>query len=143
MDALTFEPVATMLRLTKTEKEPGEVFNTMVAGLVEALATRCASEKHTLVGHIKGFSAGPDNSYLRVSVSGDGRPVDLEGAIASDSDSILLALNINVFGISAVQIRELLIESIKDLCVQGKAAIAIVDHPLLEKTHAPILKDNK
>jgi hypothetical protein len=127
MDVLKFEPVAVMLRLSKSNNESVDVFNSTVDGLVDVLAARCLSEKRALIGHIKGFAAGQEGSYLRVSASGDGRLTDIEGHIAGAPDTILLTLNIHVFGISAERIKNLLTESIIDVELLGKSAISIVN----------------
>ncbi|MBI5591632.1 MAG: hypothetical protein HY881_14245 [Deltaproteobacteria bacterium] len=127
MDALKFEPVAVMLRLSKSHNESVDVFTDTATGLFDTLATRCLSEKHALIGHIKGFATGPEESYLRVSATGDGRPADSQGHIRGAADAIFLALNILVFGISAERIRDLLSESIIDVELLGKSAISFVN----------------
>ncbi|MFH0727697.1 MAG: hypothetical protein V2B19_15320 [Pseudomonadota bacterium] len=126
-DALNFEPVALRLRVTRAENEPVDVFNAKVLGLIDGLATRCLSEKDAVIGHIKGFAAGPEGSYLRVSALGDGRPVDIEGHIAGEPASIFLTLNIHVFRISADRINALLIESINEAKLLGNSEIFIVN----------------
>lgn len=126
MDALKFEPVSLVLQFTKSKNQVVAVFNATVAELIDTFATRCLNEKQALIGHIKGFAAGPEGSYLRVSASGDGRSVDLEGWIAEMADTLLLTLNIHVFGISAERIRALLLESITDVATPEKARISII-----------------
>jgi hypothetical protein len=126
-DTFNFEPVALRLRVTRLKNEPVEAFKTTVAGLLDVLATRCLSEKGALIGHIKGFAAGPEGSYLRVSAVGDGRPAEIEGHIAGTPEAIFLTLNIHVFGISAERIEALLIESINEAELLGNSEIFIVN----------------
>jgi hypothetical protein len=126
-DTFNFEPVALRLRVTRAENEPVDVFNATVLGLIDILATRCLSEKDAVIGHIKGFAAGPECSYFRVSALGDGRPVDIDGHIAGEPVAIFLTLNIHVFGISADRIKALLIESINEAKLLGNSNIIIVN----------------
>lgn len=126
-DTLNLEPVALRLRVTRAKNEPVEVFNATVLGLIDGLATRCLSEKDAVIGHIKGFAAGPEGSYLRVSAVGDGRQADVAGHIAGEPDSIFLTLNMHVFGVSADRIKGLLIESINDAKLPGNSEIFIVN----------------
>jgi hypothetical protein len=126
-DMLNFEPVALRLRVTRLKNQPVDAFKILVAGLLDVLATRCLSEKEAVIGHIKGFAAGPEGSYLRVSAVGDGRQADVAGQIAGEPDSIFLTLNIHVFGISADRIRALLIESINEAKLLGNSEIFIVN----------------
>lgn len=95
--------------------------------MLDVLATRCLSEAGALIGHIKGFAAGPDGSYLRVSALGDGRLAEVEGHIAGTPGTIFLTLNIHVFGISAERIKALLIESINEAELLGNSEIFIVN----------------
>jgi hypothetical protein len=126
-DTLHFEPVALRLRVTRQKYEPVEAFKILMAGLLDVLATRCSSEKGALIGHIKGFAAGPEGSYLRMSALGDGRPADIEGHIAGTPGAIFLTLNIHVFGISVERIEALLIESINEAELLGNSEIFIVN----------------
>ncbi len=141
MDELKFEPYAVKLCLTRPKNSPKAEFSTAVACLAETVAGRCLSEKEALIGHIKGFASGSDGSYLHVSVTDAARPADIEGHIAGRPKSIILILNVHVFGVSAARLKELLIESLSNPDVEKNATISIVE-PIMshrifkEKNHA-------
>jgi len=126
MDELKFEPYAVRLCLTRPKNSTKAEFSKAVARLAEILASRCLSEKGALIGHIKGFASGSDGSYLHVSVTDGTRPADIEGHIADRPKSIILTLNVHVFGVSAARIKELLIKSLSDPEIEKSALISIV-----------------
>jgi hypothetical protein len=127
MDELGLEPYAVKLRIARPVSVPGAGFGSEVAGFIEAFAKRCAAEENALIGHIKGFAAGQDGSYLWVSVTDPRRFADVEGEIKGDPQSVMLTLNVHVFGLSKKRIKALLTETAADPAVRDRVRISPIE----------------
>ncbi len=96
MTELILEPYAINQRWTAFV--PARSWDRLIADYLEGIARRCQEMGPCLIGHIKGLALFDDGGYLRVSVVSPGRPTQVEGRVPAETTSLLLSLNVIVYG---------------------------------------------
>lgn len=90
------EPYAASQRWTASV--PAPPWEVIIADYFEAIARRCRETGPCLIGHIKGLALFDDGGYLRISVVSSDH-AEVEGRVPPETTSLLLSLNVIVYGI--------------------------------------------
>jgi hypothetical protein len=97
---MKLEPYAAEVYFQSRESVSSEEWGQILARFMECLADGCVKTGPCVIGHIKGLVRGPEKSYMRVSVTSESRPADLEGELPGKRDKLKLTINVIVYGLS-------------------------------------------
>ncbi len=123
---IKLEPYAIKLKIDRRDAYSSVSLDSVIINLVQELAERCMLEKGAVIGHIKGFVKGPDETWFRVSLTDGRRPAEFEGNTLQTQDSIELTLNVHVIGVTANRVGTLLKDTIFTLSEQRDVTICSI-----------------
>jgi hypothetical protein len=123
MTELILEPYAINQRWTASV--PAPPWDALIADYVEAIARRCHEMGPCLIGHIKGLALFDDGGYLRVSVVSPGRPAEKEGYAPTETTSLLLSLNVIVYGLDRSTLELICREEAHHMTEKRKGGIGV------------------
>jgi hypothetical protein len=117
------EPYAVNVRWTTSA--PVLSWEGLIADYFEAIARRCQEMGPCVIGHIKGLAIFDEGGYLRISVVSSDRPADLEGRAPPETTSLLLSLNVIVYGIGRDTLERISREEVHRMTEKWKGTVRV------------------
>jgi hypothetical protein len=121
MSDIKIEPFTAKVYFQLRALAENDVWQEILAGYMDTIAMQCDKTGKCLIGHIKGLTLGPDKSYLQVSVISPSHPADFNGSLAQGMSTLMLTLNVLVYGLSRDSL-ERIVQEVSTDSVQGLVA---------------------
>lgn len=98
MNEMIFEPYAVHLDFQMDAPIEADDWRLILSELLETYASQCSKAGPCVIGHIKGFAHGNDDTFLKVSVVSPNHPADIDGNMKGGISELSLVLNVLVYG---------------------------------------------